>query len=141
MIVTILILAISVALLIYWFRFCCLGLLRNSAEEPRLIPDNRFNFPTVRERLETESDLDPLEQSLNRDYRVVSYLLRHAAGLGGQSLEHRLLLVDYKFMQAWYWLTRSTAPEQARKALGEMTAILNCLAVRMGQQAGLRAEA
>jgi len=141
MIVTIFILTISVALLVYWFRFCCLGLLRNSADEPLLIPGDRFNFPAVRERLETESDLDPLEQSLNRDYRIVSYLLRHAAGLGGQSLEHRLLLMDYKLMHGWYWLTRSTAPEQARKALSEMTAILNCLAVKMGQQAGVRAEA
>ena len=83
MIVTILILAISVGLLVYWFRFCCLGLLRNSAEEPLLVPGNRFNFPGVRERLQTESDLDPLQQSLDRDYRIVSYLLRHAAGLGG----------------------------------------------------------
>jgi len=141
MIVTILILAISVGLLVYWFRFCCLGLLRNSAEEPLLVPGNRFNFPGVRERLQTESDLDPLQQSLDRDYRIVSYLLRHAAGLGGQSLEHRLLLMDYKLMQAWYRLTRSAAPKQARKALSEMTAILGCLAQKMGEHAGLRAQA
>lgn len=141
MIVTLLILVISVALLVYWFRFCCLGLLRNAGDEPLLPPDNRFSFPAVRERLLTESDLDPLHQSLDRDYRVVSYLLRHAAGLGGQSLEHRLLLLDYKLMQVWYRLTRSTAPAQARKALTERAAILGCLAQKMGEQAGLRAQA
>lgn len=141
MLVTILILAISAALLIYWFRFCCLGLLRHAAAEPLVVPENRFYFPAVRERLATEADLDPLHRSLDRDYRVVSYLLRHAAGLGGQSLEHRLLLLDYKLMQVWYCLTRSTAPEQARKALSERVAILGCLAQKMGEQAGLRAEA
>ena len=140
MFVTILILTISAALLIYWFRFCCLGLLRNSAAGP-LDPENRFNFPAVRERLATESDLDPLHRSLDRDYRIVSYLLRHAAGLGGQSLEHRLLLLDYRLMQAWYCLTRSAAPQQARKALSERAAILGCLAQKMGEQAGLHVQA
>src|SRR5690242_7882320 len=141
MLVTILILTISVALLIYWFRFCCLGLLRSAAVEPSLLPANRFNFPAVRVRLETESDLEPLHRSLDRDYRIVSYLLRHAAGLGGQSLEHRLLLLDYKLMRVWYFLTRSTAPQQARKTLMERVAILGCLAQKMGEQAGLRAQA
>jgi hypothetical protein len=141
MIVTLLILAISAALLVYWFRFCCLGLLRNAAGEPILPPDNRFSFPAVRERLRTESDLDPLHQLLDRDYRIVSYLLRHAAGLGGQSVEHRLLLLDYKLMQVWYWLTRNMAPGQARNALTERAAILGCLAQKMGEQAGLRAQA
>jgi hypothetical protein len=141
MIVTLLILAISAALLVYWFSFCCLGLLRNAAGEPILPPDNRFSFPAVRERLRTESDLDPLHQLLDRDYRIVSYLLRHAAGLGGQSVEHRLLLLDYKLMQVWYWLTRNMAPGQARKALTERAAILGCLAQKMGEQAGLRAQA
>ena len=141
MLVTILILTISVALLIYWFRFCCIGLLRNSTDHRFLMPGNRFSFPAVRERLQTESDLDPLHRSLDRDYRVVSYLLRHAAGLGGQSLEHRLLLVDYKLMQVWYWVTRSAAPAQARKALSERAAILSCLAHKMGEQAGLRVQA
>lgn len=105
------------------------------------MPGNRFSFPAVRERLQSESDLDPLHRSLDRDYRVVSYLLRHAAGLGGQSLEHRLLLVDYKLMQIWYWITRSAAPAQARKALSERAAILSCLAQKMGEQAGLRIQA
>ncbi|HEY1242115.1 MAG TPA: hypothetical protein VGF16_16240, partial [Bryobacteraceae bacterium] len=73
--------------------------------------------------------------------RVVTYLLQHAANLGGQSVENRLLLLDYKLMQAWYWLTRSAAPAQARKALSERAEILGCLARKMGEQAGLRVEA
>ncbi len=141
MVVTILILAISAALLAYWFRFCCIGLLRYRADEPLVLPENRFDFPAVRERLQIESDLDPLHRSLDRDYKVVTYLLRHAASLGGQSVEDRLLLMDYKLMRAWYWLTRSAAPGQARKALSERAEILECLARKMGEQAGLRVEA
>ena len=141
MIVTILILAISVALLGYWFRFCCIGLLQYRADEPLVIPQNRFDFPAVRERLQTESNLDSLHQSLDRDYKIVTYLLRHAANLGGQSVEDRLLLLDYKLMQAWYWLTRKAAPLQARKSLSERADILGCLARKMGEQAGLRVEA
>jgi len=141
MIVTILILTISAALLVYWFRFCCMGLLRYHADEPLVLPENRFDFPAVRERLQTELDLDPLHRLLDRDYRVVTYLLRHAANLGGESIESRLLLADYKLMKAWYCLTRSAAPTQARKALSERAEILGFLARKMGEQAGLRVEA
>jgi hypothetical protein len=141
MIVTVLILVISLALLVYWFRFCCLALIRNSADQPLLVPANRYNFPVVRERLQTEADLDPLHRSLDRDYRIVSYLLQHAAGLGGQSVEHKLLLMDYKLMRAWYWLTRKSVPAQARKALSERVAILGCLVNKMGEQAGLQFQA
>jgi hypothetical protein len=44
-------------------------------------------------------------------------------------------------MQFWYFLTRSTAPAQARKALSERVAILGCLAQKMGEQAGIQVEA
>ncbi len=141
MVVTILILAVSATLLVYWFRFCCLGLLRYHADQPLMVPENRFNFPVVRDRLQTEPDLDRLHQSLDRDYQIVAYLFQHAAGLGGQSLENRILLLDYRLMQLWYRLTRIAAPTQARKALSERVEILGCLARKMGEQAGSRAEA
>lgn len=141
MLATVLIITVSVALGLYWFRYCCLGLLRSYTEQPDLVADQRYSFNEVRQRLETELDLTPLHQSLDRDYRIVSYLLEHAAGLATPSIEHRLLLVDYRLMQAWYGLTRLVAPAQARKALAERAAILGCLARMMGEQAGLRSEA
>ena len=141
MIASIFILTVSLALLIYWFRYCCIGLLRNYSAQPSLVPENRFSFPEVRELLRTESNLDSLHRSLDRDYRIVTYLLQHAASLGAQSIEHRLLRLDYKLMQGWYRLTRTAAPAQARKALSERAEILSCLAHKMGQQAGLRVEA
>lgn len=141
MFTSILILTVSFALLVYWFRYCCLGLLRNRTAGAALVPGNRFSFQQVTERIPTEPNLDPLHQALDRDYRVVTYLLRHAAGFGAQSVEHRILLLDYKLMQVWYFLTRGAAPRQARKALAERAAILGCLAQKMGEQAGLRGEA
>ncbi len=141
MFASILILTVSIALMIYWFRYCCLALLRNRADQPSLVPESRFSFQDVQDRLRTDSDLDPLHRALDRDYRVVSYLLQHAAGLGAHSVEHRILLLDYRLMQAWYWLTRTAAPAQARKALSERAAILGCLAQKMGEQAGVRIEA
>jgi hypothetical protein len=86
-------------------------------------------------------DLDPLHRSLDRDYRIVTYLLQHAAGFGTPSIEQRILRVDYKIMQAWYRLTRTAAPAQARKALFERATILGFLAQKMGEQAGVRVEA
>jgi hypothetical protein len=141
MVASIFILAVSVALLIYWFRYCCLILLRNYAEQQSPVPENRFSFPQVRERLQTDSDLDTLQLSLDRDYRVVTYLLQHAAGLGDQSIEHRLLRLDYMLMRMRFVITKTAAPEQARKALSEQVAILGCLARKMGEQAGLHSEA
>jgi len=141
MIISIFILTVSLALLVYWFRYCCLALLRDHVEQAGLLPEGRFSFQDVRSRLSSESDLDPLHRALDRDYRVVSYLLQHAAGLGENSVEDRILQLDYRLMQAWYRLTRNSAPRQARKALVERAAILGCLTQRMSEQAGLNSEA
>jgi hypothetical protein len=44
-------------------------------------------------------------------------------------------------MQWWYRLTRVAAPQQARQALYEMASILNVLAQKMGEHAGVQTEA
>lgn len=141
MFTSILILTVSVVLLVYWFRYCCLALLRNSGDEPSLIAENGFRFQDVRRRLYSEPDLDALHQVLDRDYRLVTYLLQHAAALGEHTVERRILLLDYKLMQGWYRFTRTVAPAQARKALGERAAILGCLAQQMSEHAGAQTEA
>ncbi|HUI76497.1 MAG TPA: hypothetical protein VLY24_01245 [Bryobacteraceae bacterium] len=131
MLASVLISAVSVILLCYWFRYSCLLLLRNRSEQASAQADERFSFSTVRDRLNTASDLDPLRLSLERDYRIVTYLLQHAAGSRAQSLEDRLLQLDYKLMQRWYALTQTAAPQQARRALSEMAAVVACLAQKM----------
>ena len=138
MLASVLISAVSLVLLGYWFRYSCLLLLRARAAQPPQPPGSRFSFLDVQARLHTEPNLDPLRRSLERDYRVVTYLLEHTSSLGAQSLEDRLLMLDYRVMQGWYCVTRSVAPEQARRALSEMAEVLVCLAQKMGAQAGFQ---
>src|SRR6266496_1876568 len=98
MLPSIFIIAFSVALLVYWFRYSCILLLRNQSElavSPVAVTDNRFHIQEVQERLRTEQQLDPLHASLHRDYRVLTYLLEHAAGLELSAFEDRLLVLDY----------------------------------------------
>ena len=140
MLASILISAVSLVLLGYWFRYSCLLLLRARSAQFTQSPGNRFSFLDVQAKLHTEPNLDPLHRSLERDYRVVTYLLQHASTLGAQSLENRLLMLDYRVMQGWYCVTRTVAPEQARRALTEMAEVLICLAQKMGAQAGLQTQ-
>lgn len=144
MLASFLIIGFSLILFVYWFRYSCILLLRNySADEsPADTPaDSRFSFAQVRERLEGTPELDPLRQSLDRDYRMISYLLQHAPDLGLQSIEDRLLVLDYRVMRCYYLATRVMAPPQARRALAEMAQVLGILAQKIGAQAGLRGEA
>jgi hypothetical protein len=126
MIASVLIIAVSVVLLGYWIRYTCILLLRSQGEEPAIQP---------------EGEPDVLRQSLERDYRMLTYLRRHGAGLGDQSLEERILIFDFKVMQVWYRITRSAAPQQARNALAEMSAVVAFLGQKLGEQAGLKSQA
>jgi hypothetical protein len=128
----------------YWFRYSCVLILRNRSESAALpagVFDGRFSFADVRERLKSEPALDPLEACLEQDYRVLTYLIEHAASLELESLEDRLLMFDYHVMQWVYRLTRTAAPLQARKALSEMASVLGVLAYRIGEQASVQVEA
>ncbi|HXB67440.1 MAG TPA: hypothetical protein VNY05_04315 [Candidatus Acidoferrales bacterium] len=144
MLASILIIGFSLVLFVYWFRYCCSLVLRNSQEQLAALPavaDTRFGVADVIERLRTEEELDPIHRALRRDYEVFTYLVQHAAGLELSSIEDRVLLLDYQLMQVWYRMTLAAAPRQAREALSQMASILSVLVRKMGQQAGLYVEA
>jgi hypothetical protein len=144
MLAGILIVALSLALFIYWFRYSCILILRNRSEiaaASALVRDNRFSYADVLERLSYDPALDVLQASLQRDYCILKYLVEHAAGLELGSLEDRLLMFDYRVMRGVYRLTRTAAPQQARNALSEMAAVLGVIAYRIGEQAGVQIEA
>jgi hypothetical protein len=144
MVASFLIIGFSLLLLVYWFRYSCILLLRAHTERvasASAVPDIRFCFAEVQARLKTAPALDPLHLALHRDYEILIYLLQHAAGLSLDSFEDRLLVLDYKAMQWWYRLTRIAAPQQARRALYEMASVLIVLAQNMGEQAGVQTEA
>ena len=139
MIASVLIIAFSLVLFVYWFRYSCLLLLRSRADQPLVVAE-RYSCASVQQGLKAGMALDPLHRSLDRDYRILTYLLEHAAGLELEQLEYRLLVLDYKLMQGWYRLTKSAAPQQARRALGEMADVVNFMVGRIGEQAGAHNE-
>jgi hypothetical protein len=143
MIAGILIIAFSLILFMYWFRYSCLLLLRNAAERSATAfeAEERFSVARVIEGLKSHNELDPLEHALERDYHVLTYLIEHAADLELASIENRILLFDYKVMRLWSHLTRQAAPEQSRRALTEMASILGVLVHKMGEQSGMHVEA
>lgn len=136
---SVLIIAFSLVLFVYWFRYSCLLVLRSHAELPSGSA-GRFSCTSVQQALQAGMELDPLHRALERDYRLLTYLLKHAAALELEQLEYRLLVLDYKLMRGWYRLTRSASPRQARRALGEMADVLNVLVGHIGKQAGIRSE-
>ena len=136
MVASVLIITFSVVLFAYWFRYSCILLLRNS-EEQVAAADDRFQIASVQRRLKTDLELDPLHACLQRDFQVLSYLLRHAPELELTAFEDRLLVWDYKLMQAWYRVTRSAAPGLARRALSEMADVLAVLVQRVTPQSGI----
>ena len=142
MIASILIIGFSVVLLVYWFRYSCLLLLRSQAEavEAAAFEDSRFHVGEVQAQLLTASQLDPLHTALQRDYALLTYLAQHAAGLELQSIEDRLLVLDYRVMQSWYRFTNTVAPQQARKALAEMASVLGILVGKIDERAKAHGE-
>ncbi|MCX6627691.1 MAG: hypothetical protein NTW28_08690 [Candidatus Solibacter sp.] len=143
MVTSVFIIAISVILFVYWLRYCCVLLLRNAQERAAMskVSDQRFSVSSALECLKTDADLGPLERALERDYHVVMYLIEHTADLELASIENKRLVIDCKLMRAWSRLTRSVAPQQSRKALSEMAAVLSVLVGQMGDQSQLQMEA
>jgi len=133
---------VSAVLFAYWFRYTCLLIL--SAQSSRsyarqVAAANKLNFLQVRTQLmeeETSTSLDPLHTALDRDYRLLAYLLEHAAtcNVNGRSVEERILVLDYYLMKVWYRLTCGISVPLARKALLEMASIVNHLANTMGER-------
>ena len=141
MVTSVFIIGISAVLLVYWLRYSCVMLLHGALERSATVADERFSASSVLERLKTEADLAPLERALERDYRVVTYIIEHATDLELASIENKLLVLDYQLMRLWSRLTRTLAPHQSRKALSEMASVLRVLASQMGGSNQLQTEA
>jgi len=143
MIASAIIAVFSLALAIYWFRYSCILMLRNCSEETAVGEAAEFHLTCaqVKELLRGNTRLEGLERALERDYRLVRYVMEHAAGLDLNSLEDRLLLVDYRLMQWYYRATRSLAPDRARHALGEMADVVSILSGRLDRRAGVHSAA
>ena len=128
----------SSLLFLYWFRHTCLLILAQNSEEysQKVTSTIRLSFPQVQDALQSTPQttaLDRVHASLEDDYRILTDLLQQA--VGKESIEHRVLAVDYKAMQVWYKMTRTRDLAMARKALSEMSSILSFFASELGQNA------
>jgi len=142
LLVSSLIIVVSLTLFLYWFRYTCLLIL--SAKTSRdytaqIASANQLTFLETQTSLLESSGLprfEALHRSLDRDYRLLTYLLRHGSSDAspGRSLENRILMIDFRLMSVWYGLTRSVSSERARNALLEMASIVGHLANAMGER-------
>ena len=91
MLAGLMIFTLAVLLLVYWFRYACTLALSEKKELAciaRVAAVNGLSFLAVQKKLKTgDATLDVLCESLDRDYRVLRYLLRYAAGRRLRSLE------------------------------------------------------
>ena len=137
MIESLLIIAFSLVLFVYWFRYTVLLLLNEDRTDERQVLVGQLSLMGTRETLRHAPagvPLDRLHTALEKDYRMLRYLLDHAAGLGMRPVERFLLMLDYRMLHLWYRLTRNTSTAHARRALDEMAGILSCIAHKMDER-------
>lgn len=140
-ITTVIITGSSVLLFGYWFRYTCLLIL--SAKTTRdfagqVAAANQLGFLEVQTQLRTNSvNLDSLRDTLDRDYAVLSSMLKQVRGssVEGSSLETSMLAVNYRVMRSWSQVVGVFSPTAACKALEEMSMVIAHFANSMGQQA------
>jgi hypothetical protein len=148
LVATIVIMSSSVLLFGYWFRYTCLLIL--SARTTRdyaasVAMANQLAFPEVQAQLReaASAELDRLKDALDRDYKVLTFLLKNAANAsdGQDALEKRMLEINYRMMQSWYSLSRRFSPAAAARALDEMASVVAHFANSMGERAAAGAAA
>jgi hypothetical protein len=145
---SVIIIVISLMLFVYWFRYTCVLILSTKTTKDyasQIAQANQLRFLETRNTLLESSanmaPLDALQQSLDQDFRLLSYLLRHAVNynVAGMSFEQVLLKLDFQIMSVWYSIVSRLAPNQARNALLEMTSIVTHLANAMGERVAVTA--
>jgi hypothetical protein len=123
----------------YWFRYNCLSILRAKVSLDRaqhVATANDLSFPAVEARLQSElttADLSEMNQALLRDYEVLTCLLRYTSSTA-YSVEQRMLILDFRFMQFRFTLGRRYLRRLARRSLSECAHILLHFAGAMGDR-------
>jgi hypothetical protein len=157
MFVSITIIGFSVLLFLYWFRYTCLLILSTKTAKDytaQVARSNQLEFPLIQAHLRQElanqaaslelHNMDALRHSLEKDYRLLTGILSHAAQfeVGGVSVEQRMLMIDYQAMRLWYSVSmRLAKSSNAKLALEEMADIVAHFANAMGERSAAASRA
>lgn len=139
---------LTVALGVIWFRYtCALILSAKPAKDYRqqVIQANQLKFLDAQKSLlavRKRQELDRIQQDLERDYQLLTFVLRHGAAFqfGPDSAERRLLMIDFAVLRCWCGLSRRLNLVSPRPALNEMVSILSHFANSMGERLLCRAD-
>ena len=145
---SIIIIAVSLVLFLYWFRYSCVLILNTRTTKDysaEVAKANQLSFVGVSDALEKAQagELDTVRKALEQDYQLVSSLIRQAGALqvGESTLEEKMLRVDFRLMQMAYGIARRVSEAKSRAALEEMSLIVAHLANSFGERAVSSAEA
>lgn len=148
MVANVVILAVSVGLFVYWFRYTCVLMLSARTTKDygaEVAAANRLSYVDYEGRLNdmTVAELDAVRRSLDRDYRLVSALLKQAGEwtVGGNSLESLMLSLDFRLMKLFFSASRRVSDNKARSAVSEMLQVVSHMANAFGEQASNSAQA
>jgi len=143
--ITILIIAGSMLLFGYWFRYTCLMIL--SAKTTRdyageVAAANHMSFLEVQAVLRNAApvELDRLSASLEQDYALINNLMQNA-GDAEFDAEQRMLQMNYKVARFLFKTAGKLSPDVAKHALDEMSTVISHFANSMGERATVGAGA
>lgn len=141
--VSVFILVVSVAGLLFWLRSVCQSILQKRFEQDfsaEVAEANQLEYLAIRKALaeypEEIADYGGLLATLERDYEALTYLLRNAATVhvGQYSRAERLLIMDFQLLRLWVRCKRAVGLRSWRAGLLEMANILGYFGNVVGQR-------
>jgi hypothetical protein len=133
----------SILLFVYWFRYTCLLILSTKTARDyagEVAAANDLSFLEVQELLRDSGpvELDQLNASLERDFALLSNLQQQSEVEG---IEDGMLKMNYTVYRFLFKTVGRFSPDMARKALDEMSGVISHFANALGERAAAGAGA
>jgi hypothetical protein len=133
----------SVLLFVYWFRYTCLLILTAKTAHDYatdFAATLGLSFPEVHAALQSDKariHLEELHTQLDRDYAVVTHLLRHVVikDATTSTIEVRQMEIHYRLLAIWFNVTKNLSATYAQSALEEMASVVTYFANTIGERA------
>ncbi|QOY86898.1 hypothetical protein [Paludibaculum fermentans] len=148
MVASIIIIAFSVVLFAYWFRYSCILILRTRTSvdyATHVAKASSLAVLEIQRLLEgsaDELDLSAFRSALEEDYLIVNQLLSKAPMVEEHlsSVEQIMLRIDFRMMSIWDSVSRTCLGGPSRVAVAEIASIVGCLANAAGSAGVLSVE-